>query len=155
MVSIPRTATKYFLKINIGSGVIWGNGWFLNITGANNSHKFDVRKWAGSIYSFNYQRNTSSDLNSLSLIRIIISGAGVYAYSLVNNLYHNYGPGPSLPSTGNFWIGYQNLHNLPGVWSEQFFNGEISEIIYFRRNLNDSERSKVKEYFKEKYKLKF
>ena len=139
----------------IGSGVPWANGWVLNIAGDNNSHTFDVRKWKPNLNWYNYERNTSSDLNSLSLIRIIISGGGVYAYSLVNNLYHYYGIGGLVSSTGNFWIGYQDLTSLPNTWSEQFFNGEISEIIYFTRNLNESERLKVNEYFKEKYKLKF
>jgi len=139
----------------IGSGVPWNNGWFLNIAGDNNSHKLDVRKWKPNLSEYNNERNTSSDLNSLSLIRIIISGGGVYAYSLVNNLYHNYWLGGLVSSTGNFWIGYQDLTSLPNTWSEQFFNGEISEIIYFTRNLNESERLKVNEYFKEKYKLKF
>ncbi len=172
LISIPYDAmftTRYcevyvIIKSNgiigwepvIGSGVSWANGWFLNITGVNSSHRFQIRSWSsGSLWNgASPESGSSSNLNDLQLIRVTISGIGITALNLVNNLSHYYWDAYNYNnvSTGNFWIGYQNI---VGHASHEFFNGEISEIIYFTRNLNESERVKVNEYFKEKYKLKF
>ena len=172
LISIPYDAmftTRYcevyvIIKSNgiigwepvIGSGVYLANGWFLNITGDNSSHRFQIKSFSPSyMWTGGYpESGSSSNLNDLQLIRVTISGTGITALNLVNNLSHYFWDAyyHNNVSTGNFWIGYQNLDGFAG---QQFFNGEISEIIYFTRNLNESERLKVNEYFKEKYKLKF
>ena len=169
LISIPYDAmftTRYcevyvIIKSNgiigwepvIASGNSWSNGWFLNITGDNSSHKFQIRSWSGQglHYAGPFESGPSSNLNDLQLIRVTISGITINAFNLVNNLSHNFWNAYNFNnvSTGNFWIGYHYIYD------NQFFNGEISEIIYFTRNLNNAERLKVYEYFKEKYKLKF
>jgi prepilin-type N-terminal cleavage/methylation domain-containing protein len=143
----------------IGSGVSWVNGWFFNITGIDSSHKFQIRSWKDNElrYGAPAESSSSSNLNNLQLIRVTISDIGINARNLVNNISHNFWNAYNFNnvSTGNFWIGYQNMYLVEDAEDQEFFNGEISEIIYFTRNLNNTERVKVNEYFKEKYKLKF
>jgi prepilin-type N-terminal cleavage/methylation domain-containing protein len=142
----------------IGSYQSWCCGW--------SAVTYAPPYYSPRIYTWNYwcsggcwqNRGTSGvdwglDNNNLRLWRVIISNSSMNVTSLTDNRQSSYGGNFNTSAALN--IGYQTFPYDSFNYTNQYFNGEISEIIYFRRNLNDSERSKVNEYFKEKYKLKF
>ena len=137
----------------VGSSILYNSGWAATIEGTNLLYDIKIHKHLNALdYWFPTVTNYDSNVRDLSLFRIIISDSDISCTSMKDNKNKFY-PGATrnlVSSQGPFNIGYTQTYQ-----NSHFFNGEISEIIFFKRNLNNAERVKVNEYFKEKYKLKF
>lgn len=142
----------------IGSYQVWCCGWSAAIH-ASPYYAPRIYTWSylcsgGCYQAYEYSGAPSGyETNNLRLIRVIISGSSINVTSLTDNISNGFGGNFNTSAPLN--IGYQAMYYGSWSYTTEYFNGEISEIIYFTRNLNESERSKVNEYFKEKYKLKF
>jgi len=136
--------------VPIASGQEWQNGWTVSLNGDANFYSLQTYK-NGGWWQMYYPATPLIKKEELKLLRVIASDGILYVsdmkYSSGGN--YNYTTGGWTHSSSPFLIGRQSVLS----YQLHYFNGEISEIIYFRRNLNDSERLSVKEYFNDKYKI--
>ena len=142
----------------IGSYQSWCCGWSaaMHASPYYAPRIYTWRYWCsgGCWQSYNYSGAPwGYETNNLRLIRVMISGSSINVISLTDNRSNGFGGNFNTSAPLN--IGYQAMYYGSWSYTTQYFNGEISEIIYFTRQLDDSERLKVNDYFKGKYKLIF
>lgn len=147
-VAIKSNGIVNGLDVVMGSGVRSQNGWTVIFFGDSANYYIQFYKHTSN-RQFWLSPCCNAKVSTLKLLRFYISNETWNASDFNNGTRDYYGFVPVVPSTAPFYIG-SHTHVLN--YGTHYFNGEISEIIYFKRNLNNSERLKVVEYFNSKYK---
>ncbi len=153
VITSPRVFTTGVIYEIIASDAAWtaANQTFAYHTSATGSLAYQV---AGTAPYQGINGSTIKLKSATNYVLSVVDDASSVIYEYINGRVANTS-GASLPNKmlGNMTIGYQNLRFGPPV-KQNYYEGNIGEIIIFERALSTADRKEVESYLSNKWAIR-